>query len=91
MANIEEKVKATAVPILLSIIAGLLTVFGSFTLKYLSRMSDKIDTVTLQYATQQKDIDALQKGQDRIEGFYQEVIKGQAIKEDIYQLPKRTR
>jgi capsular polysaccharide biosynthesis protein len=91
MTNIEEKIKATAAPILLSIIAAMIGFFGSFSLKYLSKMSDKIDVVTMQYATQQKDIDALQKGQDRIEGFYQDVIKSQAVKEEIYQIPKRTR
>jgi hypothetical protein len=89
MNNVEAKVKATATPVLLAIIAGLITLFGSFSLNYLSKMSDKLDAVIVQVATQGKEIESLQRDQNRDEGFYQEVIKSYAKPEPIYEIPKQ--
>jgi len=84
----EEKVKATAVPVLLSIIAGLLALFGTVSTSYLSKMNAKLDNVVTSDAVQNSEIARLREDQAEIKSFYQEAIKSFARKEDEITIKK---
>lgn len=70
------------VSFLLSLVVGLITFFGSITVSYLGKMNDAMNLVVTTNAVQDNKIEGVQKAQDEIKGFYQDVIKTYAKKED---------
>ena len=67
---------------LLSLLVMLLSFFGTISVNYLGKMNDALNVVITTNAVQDNRLDVVQKEQADIKGFYQEVIKTYAKKED---------
>ncbi len=57
--NTEMKVKALLTNTLLTVIAGLITFFGTITYGVIKGMNDKLDTLTARQIRTEKDVEAL--------------------------------
>lgn len=57
--NTEIKVKALLTNTLLTVIAGLITFFGSITYGVIKGMNEKLDTLTARQITTEKDVETL--------------------------------
>lgn len=77
-----EQTKVNLTSVLLSVIAGLLTFFGSVSVNYLSKMSEGIDLLRTNDAVQDNKLYTLGRDQDEMKDFYQNVIKEYAKKEE---------
>ena len=67
---------------LLSLVVGLIAFFGTISVNYLGEMNDSLNVVITTNAVQDNRIENMQKDQAEIKGFYQDVIKIYAKKED---------
>jgi hypothetical protein len=67
---------------LLSVIVGLLTFFGTLSVNYLSKMNDVLNTVVTSDAVQSQQISTLQNEQAELKGFYQSVISTYAARKE---------
>lgn len=67
---------------LLTLIVGLIAFFGTISVNYFSKMNDLLNAGVIINAVQDNKIEVVQKEQNEIKGFYQEVIKTYAKKED---------
>lgn len=70
------------VNMLLSVIVGLLTFFGTLSVNYLSKMNDVLNTVVTSDAVQSQQISTLQNEQAELKGFYQSVISTYAARKE---------
>lgn len=84
MPEIREKINLVSV--LLSVICGLLTFFGSISMNYLGKMSAGVEKLLTNDAVQDNKILTLGNEQDEMKAFYQEAIRQYAKKEDGYSI-----
>lgn len=85
----KEKINLTSV--LLSVIAGLVTFFGSISVNYLGKMNETMSRLVTSDAVQDNKIDAIQKQQDEMKGFYQDVIKSYAKNEEEFDIKRMSK